>query len=174
MPALAPFGLARVETAGCTLCLACTTVCPTGALSSNPESPELRFLEDACVQCGLCANTCPERVIALEPRLNFTPEASSPQVVKAEAPFPCARCGKVFGTRSSLERVKRKLAGSGHWMFRDPARLAVLELCEDCRVVEATEGGLDPYAGPARPAPKTTEDWLREAEQAKAGTGGGG
>ena len=44
----------------------------------------------------------------------------------------------------------------------------MLELCEDCRVVEATEGGLDPYAGPARPVTKTTEDWLREAEQARA------
>ena len=176
LPKLAPFGLARVETAGCTLCLACTTVCPTGALSANPDAPELRFLEDACVQCGLCANTCPERVIALEPRLNFAPEASAPQVVKAEAPFPCARCGKVFGTRSSIERVKAKLAGSGHWMFQDPARLAVLELCEDCRVVEATEGGLDPYAGPPRPAPKTNEDWLREAEaeRAKAEEAGSG
>ncbi|GAA0601824.1 4Fe-4S binding protein [Craurococcus roseus] len=172
MPKLAPFGLARVETAGCTLCLACTNVCPTGALSANPDTPELRFLEDACVQCGLCASTCPERVIALEPRLNFAPEASSPQVVKAEAPFPCARCGKAFGTRSSIERVKAKLAGSGHWMFQDPARLAALELCEDCRVVEATEGGLDPYAGPPRPVTKTTEDWLREAERAKAEAAG--
>jgi ferredoxin len=171
MPKLAPFGLARVETAGCTLCLACTNVCPTGALSANPDAPELRFLEDACVQCGLCASTCPERVIALEPRLNFDASASAPQVVKAEAPFPCAHCGKHFGTRSSIERVKRKLAGSGHWMFQDPARLAVLDLCEDCRVVEATDGGLDPYAGPPRPVTKTTEDWLREAEEAKAGNG---
>ena len=170
MPKLAPFGLARVETAGCTLCLACTNVCPTGALSANPDAPELRFLEDACVQCGLCVSTCPERVITLEPRLNFDPSASAPQVVKAEAPFPCARCGKHFGTRSSIERVKRKLAGSGHWMFQDPARLAVLDLCEDCRVFEATDGGLDPYAGPRRPVTKTTEDWLREAEE-KASNG---
>ena len=167
LPALAPFGLARVETAGCTLCLACTNVCPTAALSANPDAPELRFLEDACVQCGLCVSTCPERVIALEPRLNFEPSAAAPQVVKAEAPFPCARCGKPFGTRASVERVKAKLAGSGHWMFRDPARLAVLELCEDCRVFEATDGGLDPYAGPKRPVTKTTEDYLREAERAK-------
>ena len=95
-------------------------------------------------------------------------------MVKAEAPLPCARCGKVFGTRSSIERVKAKLAASGHWMFQDPARLAVLELCEDCRVVEATEGGLDPYAGPPRPVTKTTEDWLREAERAKADKAGSG
>ena len=48
---------------GCTLCLACTMVCPTGAFSANPETPQLRFLEDACVQCGLCVATCPEKVI---------------------------------------------------------------------------------------------------------------
>jgi ferredoxin len=174
MPKLAPFGLARVETAGCTLCLACTTVCPTGAFSANPDTPELRFLEDACVQCGLCASTCPERVIALEPRLNFDGSASAPLVVKAEAPFPCARCGVAFGTRSSIERVKRTLAESGHWMFQDPARLAALELCENCRVAEATEGGLDPYAGPPRPVTKTTEDWLREAERAKSDKAGSG
>ncbi|MDB5373557.1 MAG: 4Fe-4S ferredoxin, partial [Belnapia sp.] len=164
LPALAPFGAAEVAAAGCTLCLACTMVCPTGAFSANADRPELRFLEDACVQCGLCVATCPERVIALSPRLNFAATASQPQVVKAEAPFHCTRCAKPFGTRSSIERVKAKLAGSRHWMFADPARLAVLEMCEDCRAAEATLGGIDPYAGPPRPAVRTTEDWLRAAE----------
>ena len=163
MPALAPFGAAVVETAGCTLCLACTMVCPTGAFSANPETPQLRFLEDACVQCGLCVATCPERVISLAPRLNFSPEAAQPQVVKQEEPFCCTRCAKPFGTRSTIERVKAKLAGSRHWMFDDPARLAVLEMCEDCRASAATLDGIDPYAGPGRPAVRTTEDWLREA-----------
>ena len=167
MPALAPFGEARVAAEGCTLCLACTTVCPTGAFSANPERPELRFLEDACVQCGLCAATCPEKVITLSPRLNFGPEAGAPQVMKAEEPFCCTRCGKAFGTRSSIERVKAKLVADGHWMFADPRRLAVLEMCEDCRAVEATTAGMDPYAGPPRPPTRTTEDWLREAERAK-------
>ncbi len=158
MPAGAPFGAAQVAAAGCTLCLACTMACPTQAFSANPERPELSFLEDACVQCGLCVATCPEQVISLAPRLNFAPEAARPQVVKAEEPFPCTRCAKPFGTRSSIARVKAKLAASGHWMFSDPARLAVLELCEDCRVVEATTGGLDPYAGTPRPRPRTAED----------------
>lgn len=162
MPEKAPFGLARVAVEGCTLCLACTMVCPTGAFSANPDTPQLRFLEDACVQCGLCAATCPEKVIALEPRLNLSPEAAQTQVVKEEEPLGCRRCQKPFGTRSSVERVKAKLVATGHWMFRDPARLAVLELCEDCRVVEATTSALDPYAGPARPATKTSEDWLGE------------
>ncbi len=167
MPAGAPFGEARVATEGCTLCLACTMVCPTGAFSANPEAPELRFLEDACVQCGLCVATCPEQVITLEPRLNFTAAATQPQVVKREDPALCTRCAKPFGTRSSIAKVKARLGA--HWMFADPARLAVLEMCENCRAAASTEGGVDPYAGPTRPVAKTTEDWLREAERAKAG-----
>jgi ferredoxin len=160
MPALAPFGEARVRAEDCTLCLACTMVCPTGAFSANPERPELSFLEDACVQCGLCVATCPEKVIGLVPRLAFTAEARAPRVVKAEEPFHCTRCSKPFGTRSSIEKVKARLAGSGHWMFQDPARLKVLELCEDCRVFAATDGGIDPYAGQERARTMTTEDYI--------------
>ncbi|WP_199231296.1 4Fe-4S binding protein [Falsiroseomonas bella] len=167
MPALAPFGEARVEVSGCTLCVACTSVCPTGALSANPEKPQLSFLEDACVQCGLCAATCPEKVITLVPRLNLAPEAAQPRVVKEEEPFCCERCAKPFGVKSQIERVTQKLQAQGHWMFADPARLRVLRLCEDCRVFEATERAMDPYAGPPRPITKTTEDYLREAERAK-------
>ena len=116
---------------------------------ANPETPQLRFLEDACVQCGLCAATCPEKVITLEPRLNFADAAASPLVVKQEEPATCPRCAKAFGTRASIARVKAKL--SAHWMFADPARVAILDLCDDCRITEATGGGLDPYAGrPAR------------------------
>ncbi len=169
LPPASPFGLARVAAEGCTLCLACTGVCPTGAFSANPDSPQLRFLEDACVQCGLCVATCPEKVITLEPRLSFSTEARQPVVVKEEAPFACIRCEKPFGTAGSIAQVKAKLAA--HWMFADPARLRILEMCENCRVAEATEGGFDPYAGPARPITKTTEDWLREAERAKRDEG---
>ncbi len=170
MPALAPFGQAKVDTAGCTLCLACTMVCPTAAFTANPETPQLRFLEDACVQCGLCATTCPEKVITLEPRLNLAPEAARMQVVKQEDPFCCERCAKPFGVKSQIDRVTRKLQEGGHWMFRDPKQLALLRLCEDCRPFAATDAALDPYAGPDRPVAKTTEDWLREAERAKRET----
>lgn len=170
MPEKAPFGIASVNTGGCTLCLACTMVCPTGAFTANPETPQLRFLEDACVQCGLCAVTCPEQVITLEPRLNFAPEASRPMVVKEEAPAECPSCHKLFGMKSSVERVKAKLQASGHWMFKDPARLAMLDLCEDCRVTAATNAALDPYATTERPNTRTTEDYLREAERAKKGS----
>ena len=63
--------------------------------------------------------------------------------------------------------MKAKLAGSRHWMFADPARLAVLECARIAGSSGRRIGGIDPYAGAPRPVAKTTEDWLREAERAK-------
>ncbi|HEY9163290.1 MAG TPA: 4Fe-4S binding protein, partial [Magnetovibrio sp.] len=57
LPQGSPFGAVRIDEANCTLCLACTSACPTSALKSNPDRPELRFRENACVQCGLCQKT---------------------------------------------------------------------------------------------------------------------
>jgi len=150
---------------GCTLCLACVSACPTGALLDDPERPMLRFLEDACVQCGLCRATCPERVISLRPQLDFRAATATARVLKEEEPFACIRCGKPFGVKSTIERVTAKLEGK-HWMFKDSAkRLDTLKMCEDCRVIAVTEENLDPYGAPARPAPRTTEDYLREREE---------
>src|SRR3546814_11012440 len=78
----APFGRIAVDTAGCTLCLACVSACPTGALHDDENRPWLGFREEACVQCGLCRATCPEKVIALEPRLNFTNSSEERRVGK--------------------------------------------------------------------------------------------
>jgi ferredoxin len=160
LPAGAPFGTVHVNVAGCTLCLACVAACPTGALRDNPDRPVLSFTEEACVQCGLCANTCPEKVITLEPRLNLTPEAAQPRVIKEEEPFACIRCGKLFGVKSTIERVTAKLAAS-HWMYKgNAANLDLIRMCEDCRVIAVTEGeGIDPYAGPPRPRIVTSEDY---------------
>src|SRR5947209_6235341 len=93
----APFGGVNLNVEGCTLCHACVTACPTGALSDNPERAMLRFTESLCVQCGLCESTCPEKVITLEPRLDFKAWNALPRVLKEEEPFNCIACGKPFG-----------------------------------------------------------------------------
>jgi ferredoxin len=165
LPAGAPFGSVVVNTEGCTLCLACVSACPTGAMASDPDRPMLRFTEDACVQCGLCQATCPEKVIALEPQLDFRAATAMARVLKEEEPYACIRCGKPFGVKSSVERVVAKLEGK-HWMFKNSAkRLDVIRMCEDCRVNAMADEQFDPFGAPLRPAPKTTEDFLRERER---------
>ena len=47
--------------------------CPEAAILDNMEAPQVRFIESKCVQCGICAATCPEHAITLTPRLDLTP-----------------------------------------------------------------------------------------------------
>jgi ferredoxin len=162
LPQEAPFGAVEIDTAGCTLCLSCVAACPTGALRDDPERPLLRFIEDACVQCGLCKAICPEKVITLKPQLDFRAATAASRVLKEEEPFCCIRCGKPFGVKSTIERVIEKLAGR-HWMYaKDSRRIDVLRMCEDCRVAVVTEEGFDPHGAPPRPSLRTTDDYLRE------------
>jgi ferredoxin len=165
LPPGAPFGAVEIGVEGCTLCLSCVSACPTGALSDDPERPLLRFAESACVQCGLCKATCPEKVVSLVPRLDFAAAAAAPRVLKEEEPFACIRCGKPFGVKSTIERVVAKLAGT-HWIYQDaPQRLDMIKMCDTCRVAAVTASGLDPYAAPARPRLRTTDDYLRAREE---------
>jgi ferredoxin len=167
LPGEAPFGAVEIDAGRCTLCLACVSACPTGALSDNPERPTLRFTEDACVQCGLCKTTCPEKVVTLRPQLDFRAATASPRTLKEEEPFCCMRCGKPFGVKSTIERVTAKLAGQ-HWMYRGgPDRLDLIKMCDDCRVAVISDQDFDPYGAPPRAHPRTTEDYLRERTEAE-------
>ena len=172
LPEGAPFGSVEVDVAGCTLCLACVGACPTGALLDNPDQPMLRFVEDACVQCGLCLSTCPEKVIRLEPRLDFTPAARVPRVIKEEEPAHCTRCGKTFGTRSSIERIVGLLSGRNP-LFQTEEQVALIRMCDDCRVKAQFEARDNPMQLGERRRPRTSEDYLRE-RPAKDGEGWNG
>ncbi|MDQ6437683.1 4Fe-4S binding protein [Mesorhizobium sp. LHD-90] len=166
LPADAPFGGIEVDVEGCTLCLSCVSACPTGALSDSEERPALHFSESACVQCGLCAATCPEQVITLAPRLDFAAWNAPRRVVKEEEPYNCIRCAKPFGTRSTVERIVARLEGK-HWMFSgaNAKRLDLVRMCDNCRVDAVMSEGFDPYAGAGRSPPRTTEDYLRAREK---------
>ena len=162
LPEGAPFGGLEIDVVGCTLCLSCVSACPTGALSDSREKPALHFAERACVQCGLCASICPEKVIALAPRLDFQAWRAPSRLVKEEEPFHCIRCGEPFGTKSTVERIVARLEGK-HWMFagENERRLDVVRMCENCRVGAVLGDRLDPHAGASRPRPRTSEDYLR-------------
>jgi ferredoxin len=128
-----PFGSVEVAKDKCTLCLSCVGACPAGALQDNPQQPQLRFIEKNCVQCGLCARTCPEKAIVLKPRLLLTNQRRESRVLNEAQPYACVRCGKPFGTVMAIEAMLARLAG--HSMFRGAA-LERLKMCADCRVID--------------------------------------
>jgi len=168
LPPGAVFGRINVDTPGCTLCLSCVAACPTGALSDEKDHPALRFDESLCVQCGLCQGTCPEKVITLQPRLDFAAFEAGPIVLKEEDPFCCIACSKPFGVKSTVEKVVAKLGS--HWMYQGEgaSRLDLIRMCEDCRISVSMNEKLDPYNTPPRPLLRTTEDYFREREEAAA------
>ena len=143
LPAGSPFGTIDVNRDTCTMCLACVGACPVGALLDARELPQLRFIESKCVQCGLCATTCPENAIALTPRLSLAPEAREPRVLNEAVVFKCIVCAKPLGTEKMITGMLGKLAG--HSMFAEPGSLDRLKMCADCRVIDLMkhERGVD-------------------------------
>jgi len=138
LPAGAPYGQLAVDEQRCTLCMACTSVCPAKALSAGDETPRLDFYESNCVQCGICASACPEGAIALVPRYLADPEQRRrPVTLNEEPPFCCVQCGKPFATRRVIDNILDKLAG--HAMFTSDRARKRLQMCEDCRVVDAVQ-----------------------------------
>ncbi len=169
LPEGAPYGRISVDTGGCTLCLACASVCPMDAIKDSPDRPQISFVEHACVQCGLCRATCPENVISLEPQLNLTTGALSPVVLNEEDPFECIRCGKPFGTKSTVERISAQLAGK-HSMFQEGDAADLIKMCDTCRIEHHARATDDnPFQGGERPRIRTTEDYIAEEERVRAG-----
>ncbi len=47
----------------CTMCGACTAICPTGALHMERPSMRVLFDEAKCVVCNICIVACPTRAM---------------------------------------------------------------------------------------------------------------
>ncbi|APG46714.1 4Fe-4S dicluster domain-containing protein [Phaeobacter porticola] len=70
LPQDAPYGGIEI-TGDCTLCQACTWVCPTSALIGTENGSGLDFVEADCMQCGLCVSVCGQNALSLVPRLEI-------------------------------------------------------------------------------------------------------
>jgi ferredoxin len=131
-----PLGSLAVDASACTMCLSCVSACPAAALADNPDKPQLKFIEKNCVQCGLCAITCPEDAITLQPRLwvaDGGKARKAARVLNEAEPYRCIRCSKPFGTLQAIELMIGKL--SAHAAFQGAAADR-LKMCGECRVID--------------------------------------
>lgn len=164
LPDGAPYGAIVIDKEACTLCLACVSLCPVGALGDTPDQPQVRFQETACLQCGICASTCPEDAITLAPRLNLDSAALSHGVLHEEEPFCCIECGKPFGVKSTIDRIVSKLEGK-HWMFQNSDNSKLIQMCDDCRVSAQYHQENSPFQGGDRPRVRTTQDYIDDRKK---------
>lgn len=132
----ATLGAVLVDTGKCSLCLACTYLCPTGALGGQLDpAPLLSFTESLCIQCDLCRAGCPEQAIALQPRFLPDPIArNAARELANDQLEACSSCGTPFIGR-------RKLAVSLALMQEHaqdlPGGIDALRVCPNCRQREA-------------------------------------
>jgi len=159
LPVGAPYGAVQIDADKCTLCLACVSLCPTGALGDHPDRPEVQFTENACVQCGVCETTCPETAISLLPQLELSKDALSARPLHGEDPFECISCGVPFGVGSTINKIVEKLENK-HWMFTNADNVQLVKMCDDCRVKAQYHGENSPMAMGERPRVRTSDDYL--------------
>lgn len=132
LPAGAAFGNVVVDAAKCTLCHACTHLCPTAALRGQRD-PELAlfFQESLCVQCDLCRAGCPEKAIVLEPR--FQPDAdlrAAAREIARDQRVACSSCGTPFIGHRQLAASLALMAEHAQDL---PGGIDSLRLCPACR-----------------------------------------
>ncbi len=163
LPENAPYGAVVVDQDACTLCLACVSLCPSGALLDNEDAPQLRFQEDACLQCGICTHACPENAITLKPQLDLSDAALSQVVLNEEEPFACISCGALFGVKSTIDRIIEQLAGK-HSMYADSDSGKLIQMCDKCRVEVQFLNETNPFQAAPRKPTRTTDDYLKRRD----------
>ena len=126
-----PYGKVTLAEDKCTLCGACSGVCPTGALQMTTGNG-LTFREIDCVACGLCVSSCVENAMSVEHRLpQDIPAVLQRQLLKQTAWHSCPKCGCTTYSRDYVQKLEARLAGSPAYLTEENREL--LRMCESCK-----------------------------------------
>jgi len=125
------FGTVLCDEDRCTGCIACVGECRIGALTTDGSSYSLSHTPALCVQCATCVTVCPENALTLQPGLSLKEDFFDERLLAKTEPAQCKGCGKVFGTKKSLEKVMSILSAKGMWDKTDD----LLSYCDNCRVI---------------------------------------
>ncbi len=129
------FGEVLCDENGCTQCLACVAECRVEALIADSSSYTLNHTPALCVQCGICITVCPEDVLSTRKGISLDDNFFREKIIARAEPARCKGCGKVFGTRKSLEKVIAILSAKQMWNPEDN----LLSYCDSCRVATLYE-----------------------------------
>ncbi|WP_022853632.1 4Fe-4S binding protein [Thermodesulfatator atlanticus] len=131
------FGEVFCDAEKCSLCAACLNVCQTGALKGDEKTYTLVFTPVYCIQCGACVAICPEKALELKAGLRLSRDFLEPKALSQTEPARCKECGKIFGTRKSVEKVRQILKAQGRFAEIED----LFDYCEDCRTIKMLEKG---------------------------------
>ena len=99
-----------IPAGGCSLCVACSTACTSGALSLLRDARGARLVLDVdhCDGCRRCQLSCPDKAIVMIPG-NI---AGRSRVLAAGEVVRCILCGEGHTTERALQTVLSKLGAS--------------------------------------------------------------
>ncbi|MBU3965993.1 MAG: 4Fe-4S binding protein, partial [Euryarchaeota archaeon] len=129
--------------ASCTVCGACTSMCPAGALIKDNGS--IASVYGNCIACGLCEKACPEkalkirRVLDMERLLNAAPTT----LFRSEQQV-CASCNKPYMTQAAFDRIAGSFIENVRGDLKPQEQVELiknqvelLRYCENCRPTKA-------------------------------------
>ena len=129
----APFASVSCNVDRCTQCMACLNDCRIGAMQTDASVLQLNHVGALCVGCGICARVCPEKALSLSPQFTFNDDFFAGVTLAQAEAMACKKCGKVFGTKKSFDRVMEILKQ------KEAVDTSHFEYCEDCRVINLFE-----------------------------------
>ncbi|WP_227376382.1 hydrogenase iron-sulfur subunit [Haladaptatus halobius] len=128
----------------CVLTPTCTNLCPTDAIRRIEGS--LQFNHELCVNCGLCAEGCPEAAIEMEDGLDLSllpenREGDDPAwvTVREGEMRRCIRCGDPFTSEASARKIEDEVGETVAGLSSDSEH-SVFEYCGNCRARFLFEG----------------------------------
>lgn len=128
-----PFARVICDSEKCTHCMACINDCRIEALIADQEQLTLNHHGVMCVGCGICIRVCPEDALSFSPDVPVTQSSFVPVELAVAEAMKCKKCGKVFGTKKSFDRVMEILRQ------KETVDTDHFEYCETCRVVNLFE-----------------------------------
>lgn len=122
----------EVDPEKCSLCGACASACPTGAMTytEDTKGARLQLAPSLCVGCSACTKVCPEKAVSQKRVSDAGPLLSfEPKLLVTSGMAHCKVCGKPVAPQAKIRILEKRLR-------EKQASKEVIEklyLCDECK-----------------------------------------